>query len=85
MWKYRGTQVNTLSATPKRPDTEEVSWRTGEDHSGKGRFLMYCQLTESERYTLSLLKRHLERRYEDRFISHVSSFVTPQLIRNIEI
>ncbi|KRG67106.1 hypothetical protein ABB29_15835 [Pseudoxanthomonas dokdonensis] len=36
---------------------EEVSWQTGGDPSGKRRSLMYRQLTETERYTLSVLKR----------------------------
>lgn len=56
-----------------------------EDHSGKRPILICCQLTESERYTLSLLKHHLERRYEARFISHASCFIAPQSLRNIEI
>ena len=34
-----------------------MSWQTEGDPSGKSRSLMYCQLTEAERYTLSTLKR----------------------------
>lgn len=35
-----------------------MSWQTEGDHSGKRRSsLKYCQLTEAERYTLSVLKR----------------------------
>ncbi len=34
-----------------------MSWQTEADHSGKRRSLMYHQLTEAERYTLSFLKR----------------------------
>ena len=34
-----------------------VNWQTGGDPSGKSRSLMYRQLTEAERYTLSALKR----------------------------
>ena len=38
-------------------ENEKVSWQTGEDFSGKRRSFMYSQLTEPERYTLSVLKR----------------------------
>ena len=34
-----------------------MSWQTEEDHSGKRRSLKYNQLTEPERYILSVLKR----------------------------
>lgn len=34
-----------------------MSWQTEGDHSGKRRSLKYHQLTEAERYTLSVLKR----------------------------
>lgn len=51
------TQVNKVSATPAPPEEEGVSWQSGRDFSGKRRSRMYCQLTEPERYTLSVLKR----------------------------
>src|SRR5690606_3457739 len=51
------TRVNKVGATPAPPENGEVSWQTGEDHSGKRRSPMYHQLTESERYTLSVLHR----------------------------
>src|SRR3546814_5327184 len=49
-------QVNKVSATPA-PPAREVSWQTGKDHSAKRKSSMYHQLTEPERYTLSVLKR----------------------------
>lgn len=50
-------RVNKVSATLAPPKNEEASWQTGKGHSAKRKPSMYHQLTEPERYTLSVLKR----------------------------
>ena len=63
-----------------------MSWQTGRDFSGKRRSRMYCQLTEPERYTLSVLKRDgCSLRHIARLMQRDPSTISREIRRNATI